>query len=279
MSAFEETGYHVIPSFLDAQDLAVFAEGLVAVLARPEHLGMSRPGNDLVPLRWNDAIVARVLASPSHLRRLSETLGARDLKWISGYASLKAPRSPALWWHQDWWCWDHPISFRRGAAQVAVLCYLGDTDAHNGALRVLPGSHHVSAAVHRELPEPHGALADALPQDHPALSDLPGQMTLGVRAGDAVVLDYRLLHGTHANDTAHRRDGVLLSFVPDWRGLPDEIKAHLMVHPALPADSEEAQSTTSSYQHVFPRFAGAPLSLPVNRVAPATFAVHDDAHP
>jgi hypothetical protein len=33
----------------------------------------------------------------------------------------------------------------------------------------------------------------------PALNDQPGQATLSARAGDVVLLDYRLLHGTPAS--------------------------------------------------------------------------------
>lgn len=274
---FEKAGYGIIPSFLDAGGLRVFADDVAQALRAPAHAGMSRPGNDLVPLRWDAPTVAHILGSAPHLAKLAALTGARDLKWISGYVTTKAPRSPALWWHQDWWCWDHPISFRPAAAQIAVLCYLDDTDARNGALRVLPGSHRESAAIHRDLPEPHGALADALPHDHVAMSDLPGQATLAVRAGDAVVLDYRLLHGTHPNRTAVRRDAVLLSFVPSWRELPEDIKAHLTAHPALPGTEEEARRADAGYAALLPRFAGAPRSLPVNRVAPAEFLVHDSA--
>jgi ectoine hydroxylase-related dioxygenase (phytanoyl-CoA dioxygenase family) len=273
--AFDAIGYGVLPSFLGARDLRVLADGLAAALRAPPHPGMSRRGNDLVPLRWDDPIVAHVLRSRPHLAALADLIGARDPRWIAAYVSTKAPHSPALWWHQDWWCWDHPISYRRAAAQVAVLCYLGDTQAQNGALRVLPGSHHASAPIHRELPEPHGAAAESLRQDHAAMTDVPGQTTLAMRAGDAVVLDYRLLHGTHANQTASRRDCILLSFVPDWAGLPDEIKAHLIVHPALPREDEAARRAASGYDSLLPRFDGAPQSLPVNRIAPAAFAVHD----
>jgi ectoine hydroxylase-related dioxygenase (phytanoyl-CoA dioxygenase family) len=274
-AGFDAGGYGVIPGFLDTRDLRVFTDGLAAALRAPPHPGMSRRGNDLVPLRWDDPIVAHLLRSPSHVAAVAELTGARDPRWIAGYVSTKAPHSPALWWHQDWWCWDHQISYRRAAAQIAVLCYLGDTTARNGALRVLPGSHHASAPIHLALPEAHGPVAETLAADHAAMTDVAGQATLAVRAGDAVALDYRLLHGTHANETAVRRDCILLSFVPDWGGLPDEIKAHLIVHPALPRADEGVRRAAGGYDRLLPRFDGTPQSLPVNRVAPAVFAVHD----
>jgi ectoine hydroxylase-related dioxygenase (phytanoyl-CoA dioxygenase family) len=207
------------------------------------------------------------------LQRLREILNSGDLKWISAYLSTKPPHSPVLWWHQDWWCWDHPISFYRTAPQVALLCYLTDTNKQNGALRTLPGSHHSSNTMHRVLPEPHGEIANALPTGHPALADLAEQITIDLQAGDAVVLDYRLLHGTHANDTPKRRDCILLSFIPTWNVLPREIKAHLILHPALPDETEAKYRSASCYDDILPRFEGSPASLSINRVPPETFTI------
>jgi len=66
----------------------------------------------------------------------------------------------------------------------------------SGALRVLSGWQHASTPIHSELPAPDDVDASGLPADYPAMGHFPGQRTLSVRAGDAVVLDYRLLHGT-----------------------------------------------------------------------------------
>ena len=264
-------GYTVMPSFLQAGDLQVLTQEVE--VSSPDVEAMCRPG--LFPLRWNDTIVASILRSERHVRSLCAALGAGDLRWLSGYISMRAPHSPALWWHRDWWCWDHPISFRRSATQVAVLCYLSDTDTRSGALRVLPGSHHAGTAVHCLLPEAHGELADRLPPDHAAMADLPGQTTLNLQAGDAVVLDYRLLHGTHANETRRRRDCVLLSFIPAWCDLPMEMRAHLIMHHALPGEAEAKSRSTSGYGERLPRFDGPPASLRLNRVPPAWFTVSD----
>jgi hypothetical protein len=276
-AAFLESGYGIIPAFLEPHELACLGAQVERMLSQPRHPGMNRPGNDLVPLRWDNDIVAHILRSPRRLQLLAEMLAPADLKWLSGYVSTKPPRSAALYWHQDWWCWDHPISFRRAATQVAVLCYLSHTSTHNGALRVLPGSHHMSAPVHRLLPEPHAEGANELRPEHPALADLPGQVTLSLRAGDAVAIDYRLLHGTHANESPARRDCILLSFVPNWSSLPPDVKAHLIAHPALPGEAEAAQRRASRYADLLPTFDGPPASLPLNRMPPAEFAVRIDA--
>jgi ectoine hydroxylase-related dioxygenase (phytanoyl-CoA dioxygenase family) len=218
--------------------------------------------------------VRRLISSPRRLAALATAVDAQDLRWISGYVSVKDAHSAPLWWHQDWWCWDHPVSYRREASQVAVLCYLADTTAANGALRVLPGTHRRSVALHSALPEAHARDADDLGPAHPAMRDHPDQHTVAVRAGDAVVTDYRLLHGTHANTTPERRDCVLLTFVPSWRDLSASLRGHLIRHPALPERSEQTASITWPAD-LLPSFRGQPRDLPLNRVAPDEFEILD----
>jgi ectoine hydroxylase-related dioxygenase (phytanoyl-CoA dioxygenase family) len=106
------------------------------------------------------------------------------------------------------------------------------------------------------------------------MADHPGQVTLPLRAGDAVVIDYRRLHGTHANTTDERRDCLLLAFTPSWRALPTDIRSHLIQHPALPSDGE-GSSEDSWPRDLLPLFDGPRRDLPLNRVPPPDFAIVD----
>jgi len=263
-------GYAALDGFLNERECAEIRSAVECLRLAPFHAGCNRPHNTLLPLRWNDQIVQLVVRSTRRVRDLSDAVSADDLKWTSGYVSTKEAHSPALWWHQDWWCWDHPISYQQAAAQVAVLCYLTDADRHNGGLRILPGSHAKSAPIHALLPEAHGEDADGLESGHPAMSDLDGQVTMNVRAGGAVVIDYRLLHGTHPNDSNARRDCILLSFTPSWRSLPEDVRAHLIDHPAQPSANEIPSDEMTK---LLPHFAGLRRSLDLNRNAPREFEI------
>jgi hypothetical protein len=267
---FNDQGYSLLEGWLEPPLLDELRRCADAAAATPQMPGCDRPHNRLVALRWNDELVDLVLGRDAAVRRLSTAIEADDLRWISGYVSIKEPHSQPLWWHQDWWCWGHPVSYRRDAAQVALLCYLGDTGADSGALRLLPGSHHRSRPLHAVLPEAH-AQRGALGSDHAALSDQPDQVTVSARAGDAVVLDYRLLHGTHANAGERRRDCVLLSFTPCWRRLPKDVRAHLIGHLAQPTEAERA-SASPTWAGLLPSFAGRQTDLGLERAAPARFA-------
>jgi hypothetical protein len=73
-------------------------KGFVDTAMRLPHdsTGM-RPHNTLIPLRWNDAIVQRMLLSERRLGRLRDVTLGDDLRWISGYISGKEEFSPPLW--------------------------------------------------------------------------------------------------------------------------------------------------------------------------------------
>jgi hypothetical protein len=235
MTTLPRAGYAILERFLSQDEVAVARAGVEALLLLPLDPSCERPENTLVPLRFSTPLVARVLESPARARRIASSTGGRDLRWISGYVSVKGAHSGPLEWHQDWWCWDHPVSHRPEPPQVAVLVYLDETGERNAALRVRPGSHR-------------GA---------------PGApVTLSLQAGDAVVIDYRLLHATHANRTAMRRDCLILNYAPGWSGLPDDIRGHLIQHPALPGEDEPLPAWAGA---LLPRYDGPRVDLPLNR--------------
>jgi Phytanoyl-CoA dioxygenase (PhyH) len=273
-SSLETVGYDILKGFLRADEADTVRALVDSTLESPHGMSCARPNNTLVSLRWSDPIVRTLLDSEGRMNQLCKAASADDLRWISGYISVKEPHSPALWWHSDWWCWDHPLSFRRDAAQVAVLTYLDDTSPENGALRLLPRSHHKSAPIHALLPEAHSKSAEELKPDDAAMKDLTDEVTLALNPGDAAVIDYRLLHGTHPNSSAHRRDCVLLSFTPSWRRLPDDLKSHLIQHPALPSESERSEMSSTTAQFL-PQYDGPPASLELNRNAPPQFEIGD----
>ena len=219
--------FALLPAWLPPAELPAVRAAASALDAAP---ACPRENNTLLPLRWDDDLVELLVADSARVEALRRATGATDLRWISGYLSVKEPRTGALDWHQDWWCWDHPVSFEAPAPQIALLVYLSDTDERSGALRFRSG-------------------------------------TVAARAGDAVALDYRTEHGTHPNDADHRRDAVLLSFAPHWAALPDDIRGHLIGHLALPTAGEDASGRAVA--PLLPRFDGPRADLPLNRTPPA----------
>src|SRR5450755_316213 len=124
---FGAVGYAVLDGFLDEACVDALRDEVDVALRAPLMPGCERPNNRLAALRWDDRIIRIILNDAERYQALGERVGATDLRWISGYVTAKDAHSAPLWWHQDWWCWDHPVSMRPAMAQVALLCYLSDT--------------------------------------------------------------------------------------------------------------------------------------------------------
>jgi ectoine hydroxylase-related dioxygenase (phytanoyl-CoA dioxygenase family) len=268
--SMRKDGFTSMPDLLTCREVERLRQSIPGLRATRAVGSCERPNNTLVPLRWNDASVFAVLNDVVRVRRIRTASGGTDLRWISGYFSVKDSRSGPLWWHQDWWCWNHAVTRQPHAPQVALLCYLDDTTVTSGALRVLPGSHLESSAIHAVLPDSHSSMSHLAEPDNPVVCDQPGQVTLEVRAGDAVLLDYRVLHGTHPNAADRERDCLILNFVPSWSRLPDDVRAHLIGGLGLPTDAER-RSAAAMLGHLLPRYRGVQRDLVLSRDAPAKF--------
>ena len=75
----------------------------------------------------------------------------------------------------------------------------------------------------------------------------------------ALVFEARLMQSLYALGLPR----IILSFAPSWRRLPDDIKAHLIDHPAQP--SNEDSQIPARISHLLPTFNGEQRSLALNR--------------
>ncbi|MCB5906193.1 phytanoyl-CoA dioxygenase family protein [Streptomyces pinistramenti] len=200
---------------------------------KAQHFRRYAHHGSLIPVHVEDDPHADVLTSHA-LTDAFRRLGFTDPRWISGYVIAKPPRSPGLWWHQDWWAWDHDLSHARQPAQVFCMLYLQRTRRENGALRVVAGSHRTRHHLHDVLPEPHTQHIEDQPQDTVSHLPVPDETTIDADAGDLVIGDVRVLHATHPNDTDTMRTAVDLLFTPDFRDLPEEFRAHYVRQFCLP---------------------------------------------
>ena len=146
---------------------------------------------------FDDVFFAELVSYPPALATLDD-LGFDRPTGSSGFVISKPPRSPALFWHQDWWGWDDPCSYEPPPQQVFLMYYLVDTDRHNGCLRAIAGSHLHRHPMHEHVVEAHtDELRSMADPDHPAYRPAPGEVDVPVRAGDLVIGDSRLLHAAH----------------------------------------------------------------------------------
>lgn len=168
--------------------------------------------------------MAPLISLPSAQKALCG-LGFTNLKFYSGYIISKPPEiAPALFWHQDGFVWDDPISYTDTPVQFFLMYYLINTNQNNGCLRVIPGSHRKRHRLHG-LPPAHSKEIQNATNGHPALEFDPDEVDVPVKAGDLVVGDARILHSAHANRSNQRRTVITLWFCPTYYQLPDTLQA------------------------------------------------------
>ena len=162
------------------------------------------------------------------LQKLIQGLGPASCCWLAGYLISKSPRSPALFWHQDWWGWDHPLSYTSRLLSLGVMIYLSDTRRENGCLRVIPGSHRCQHRLHA-LPVAHEeSLSHIEDPDNIAYQSDESEVAVEETAGDVVLLDPRLLHSAYPNETDEERSLITLWYLPEFNELPPTIRARYM---------------------------------------------------
>jgi hypothetical protein len=270
---FLKNGFAVIPGVLDQPTLSGLRSYSSECLARQEqeHFDQFRFHGSMLALDLLGEPLTQSLVANENLLTNLARLGFEDPRWLSGYLISKPPQSPSLWWHQDWWAWDEPESFFDDAPQLFVMFYLRDVTEHNGALRVIPGSHRNQHPLHSELPEAHGVDINATDEYGIAHRRQPDEITVNARAGDAVVGDVRLLHATHSNASDARRTCITLWYLPKFESLSGQLKSYVMNHPSVPDLDTEASSISKlppEVRTLIPRYSGDAAPANYNRVPP-----------
>lgn len=121
--------------------------------------------------------------------------------FVSGFTSKGRRSGGPVMFHQDWTYTDERVS-----RPVFLWCPLVDTGPGNGGLEVVPGSHRWSSGIRpsRTVP-PTEAVAVRLR----ALS-----RAVELRAGEALVFDPAVLHGSGPNTGDEPRPAFTIAVVP-----------------------------------------------------------------
>ena len=168
-----------------------------------------------------------MLIGNEELKEIFRKLGFDDTRFSSGYIISKPNNSPALFWHQDWWGWDHPLSYTNQIAQVFVMIYLQDTNPQNGCLRVIPRSHRSYHALHSNQ-KAHTESASRVEDPNDSIyNSLSEEVPVPVKCGDVIVGDARLIHGSFPNQSEDERTLITLWYHPHYNMLPGAMQSRI----------------------------------------------------
>ena len=129
-------GYCVLEQILSPEMLdrvRVASDDLIA--AQPaEHFYKSTGSMISV---YDDPFFAELVAYQPALDAL-DFLGCPDSRWTSGFVISKPGHSPPLFWHQDWWAWNDPVSYTDLPLQLFLMYYLVDPASRTAACASSP---------------------------------------------------------------------------------------------------------------------------------------------
>jgi hypothetical protein len=135
---------------------------------------------------------------------LTPSLGALldSYRHEGGYVVAKLPGSPRLDMHQH-----QPVTADVYEPSVHCWLTLDDVDASTGALRVVPGSHAILRHVQSfATPSYFASFGESLERHY--------AVDLQLQAGQAVIFERSLLHGSAPNRSATSRLRVLGTAIP-----------------------------------------------------------------
>lgn len=188
-SALHRDGYVLLPTAIPP----AWLEGLRATFdagVLPSHAWPVPRGADWRHAQLDlDPVVQAVCRLPAVLAAAGMLIGERFfLAQVEGREPLQGGGHQGL--HRD-------LSAQRPGDTVNALAFFDDYGPHNGATRLIPGSHR---------PPPSGA-ADVDPS---ALEQRAVQ--LQGQAGDILLFDADLLHGASCNHSGARRRSILMGY-------------------------------------------------------------------
>jgi hypothetical protein len=154
---------------------------------------------------WLNDLIRR----PRILDAVEDIIGPDILCWGTSFF-IKEARNPSyVSWHQDstYWGLEPPDVI---TAWVAFT----DSNAANGAMRVMPATHKLDQAPHRDTFATDNLLSRG--QEIMVDVDESNAAMLQLAAGEMSLHHVRLIHGSDPNPSDDRRIGFAIRYVPTY---------------------------------------------------------------
>ena len=183
------------------------------------------------------------------LDAIEDVLGPDLLCWTTNFFIKEATNPAFVSWHQDSTYWG------LSSPEVATAWVaLTPSNAANGAMAVIPGTHKLDQIPHRDTFDRHNLLTRG--QEVAVAVDETKAVPLILEPGEMSLHHVRLVHGSPPNPSGDRRIGFAIRYIPTHiRQLEGE-------------DSASLVRGTDRFHHF------APEPCPEREMAPEMLALH-----
>src|ERR1700733_5196535 len=202
---FDEQGFYAPIRALTNDEAADLRDRLEAFEAANNGLTGGLRNKPHLLLTWLDGLVRH----PGVLDAVEQVIGPNILVWGSSFF-IKEPRNPSfVSWHQDSTYWG-----LEPADIVTAWVALSESTHENGAMRVIPGSHKLDQAPHRDTFSANNLLSRG--QEIMVEVEKSKAVELPLQPGEMSLHHVRLIHGSEPNPSAKRRIGFAIRYVPTY---------------------------------------------------------------
>ena len=212
IAQYREDGYLVPNWKIPPAQLAAMRAALDRLLEANSHLSSDNmicphlPHAGVQALRGSHEWLGYA-ATSGLVERVAELVGDDLILWGTTLFGKPAGVGKATPWHQDGQYW--PI---KPLATCTAWIALDDCTLANGCLRVLPGSHQ-DKRLRKHNTNPSDALTLNQELDASELNESLAR-DIELQAGQMVLFDVYLVHGSQPNRSTQRRAGFVCRFMP-----------------------------------------------------------------
>jgi ectoine hydroxylase-related dioxygenase (phytanoyl-CoA dioxygenase family) len=204
VQAYERDGFVFPVDVLTNQEVNALRGELQAwEKARGSDIDFPEKSKSYLLFNWADQLVHH----PKILDAVQDLIGPDILVYHSTLFVKEAGTPAYVRWHQD-----STYFYLQPHLHVTAWVALSDASVQAGCMRVLPGSHRWGAFEHDDKPEPMNMIrrGQGISErfDHETGSMMP------VSAGQMSLHHTDLVHASGANDSADRRIGYAISYIP-----------------------------------------------------------------
>ncbi len=219
---YQQNGYIAPLPIFTSDEIRTINDGLQPLL------DLLAPGESTKEIReWHETsrYLFEICMDDRILDKVESLLGGDFYLWASNFF-IKEPRTHhTVAWHQDAYYW--PL---RPIESATVWLAFDDVDDGNGAMKVIPGSHHSGMVDHERL-DPSTDSVLGLAADTSGV-DTSSAVSISLKAGEISIHDDKLLHASPANPSDRRRAGFTIRYSPNRVVCDLSVNPHFRIYQA-----------------------------------------------
>jgi len=201
---FHRDGYVFPIDAIAVDEVAVLRSKLEVVEARQGgHLLAEQRSKGHLLFKWLDDLIR----DPRILDPVEQLIGPDILCWNTLFWIKEAGSKSFVSWHQDTRYWG-----LSNDKVVTAWLALSPASIDSGCMRVMPGTHRGEVLTHQDRYDENNMLTRGQEISDPLNEDNAVHMSL--ETGQLSIHNYRLAHASGANNSADRRIGVSMHYMP-----------------------------------------------------------------